>query len=104
MELYALVEKSGSGQAKRELENLTAMAAFGEERRRSLREEAVRMGVALKLGPDRAELEKMAAVLEPQVLEKLCKGMRQKLEKELLSQSQLGIDPETETAGEAYLV
>ncbi|MDD6023684.1 MAG: hypothetical protein PUC06_05520 [Oscillospiraceae bacterium] len=104
MELYALVEKSGSGQAMRELENLKAMAAFGEERRESLRKEAVRMGVALKLGPDRSELEKMAAALEPQVLEKLCRGMRQKLEEELLPQTQLGVDPEAEMAGEAYLV
>lgn len=104
MKLKEYVEKSGIEVLKQELQKLKKLAAYGEAQRRKKEQEVARMGVALELGPGKQELLEMAELLEDTVLDKLYKGLSEKMEKFYDGKPQLSGDEGTNGEKEAYLI
>lgn len=104
MSLKDYVEKSGLENLKKELEKLKALAGYGQAQRQEKEQEVARMGVALELGLSRKELEELALGLEDELLDKLHKGLKKKMEQDHCGRSQLTADAVDTSDKDAYLI
>lgn len=104
MSLRDYVEKSGLEVLKQELQKLRKLAEYGEAQRKSREQEVIRMGVALELGLNKRELSELAEQLEDETLDKLCEGLKKKLETCYDGRSQLTPDETGCGEKDAYLI
>ena len=102
--LKAFVQNSGIPALEEELESLSKRAAYGDSVRKQRIQEVTRMGVALELGLSREDWEGMALRLENEPLEKLRKGLSDKMEALRSSGLQLTAGIEKQETKEAYLI